>query len=471
MFTSNLILGLDATVSLATFKGPDKNYVEVCYHILGYSVEFSPVDSVTFQSSVEVLIFFRKGEKIINYDKFKLSSPVSQSPINFVDLKRYALPDGDYELELEIRDLNSEDNDFTWKQKFEIRYPDQEIVQSDIQFIGSFYPENSNHPFVKNGYFIEPQPFNYFDRNANSVTFYNEVYNASSLLKEDFVLDYSIRRYDESVEEALIRSYKRKSPKEFDVIILQMDISELGSGNYILEVSVRNRSKEMLSKKEIFFQRSNPAIDLDRIKEGTQGTEHTFVAGMEADKLRYSLKALAPRISPDRVETLNYLISHDDLDNQRFFLFDYWAKENPANPEGIYLKYMEVVKAIDKMFNSGFGYGFETDRGHIYLKYGKPDDIVTVEDDPSAPPYEIWAYNYFPSTKQTNVKFLFYNPTLSTNDYSLLHSNARGERNNSQWQLTLYKNAPNDIQGGNYIDGTEMQDNFNRRASEYLSDF
>ena len=62
---------------------------------------------------------------------------------------------------------------------------------------------------------------------------------------------------------------------------------------------------------------------------------------------------------------------------------------------------MEVAKAVDRLYKSGFGYGFETDRGNIFMKYGKPNDIVTVENDPSAPPYEMWVYNDFPKTKQT----------------------------------------------------------------------
>ena len=73
---------------------------------------------------------------------------------------------------------------------------------------------------------------------------------------------------------------------------------------------------------------------------------------------------------------------------------------------------MKVAEKVDLYFKSGFGYGFETDRGYTYLKYGPPADIVTVEDEPSAPPYEIWVYYDFPMTSQSNVKFLFYNPII-----------------------------------------------------------
>ena len=73
-------------------------------------------------------------------------------------------------------------------------------------------------------------------------------------------------------------------------------------------------------------------------------------------------------------------------------------------------------------------------------------------------------------TKQVNVRFLFYAPGLGT-DFRILHSTARGEISNPQWQLELYKQAPNEIEGDNYIDATEMQDNWNRHASRYFNEY
>ena len=96
---------------------------------------------------------------------------------------------------------------------------------------------------------------------------------------------------------------------------------------------------------------------------------------------------------------------------------------------------------------------------------------MQVEEDPSAPPYEIWSYNEFPQTLQNNVKFIFYNPSLAPGDFVLLHSTARGELNNPNWERDLYKNAPNQQDSGNFIDGTGVQDNFNRNAGRFFRDY
>lgn len=102
---------------------------------------------------------------------------------------------------------------------------------------------------------------------------------------------------------------------------------------------------------------------------------------------------------------------------------------------------MEVAKAVDKNYKSGLGYGFETDRGLIFMKYGKPSDMVNIQDDPSSAPYEVWLYYDIPKLNQSNVKFLFYNPFLDGVDYRLLQSNARGEVRNPNWKKELYKVA------------------------------
>ena len=201
--------------------------------------------------------------------------------------------------------------------------------------------------------------------------------------------------------------------------------------------------------------------------------DNEFVGKLSFDELQYSVRAIAPLVKDEDVDFMNTILSKRNPDTTALkrFLFNFWVTQDPNQPEVLYGQYMEVAKAVDKMFDGGFGYGFESDRGFIYMKYGRPDDLVAVNNEPSAPPYEIWVYNDFPKTKQTNVKFLFYEPDLGT-DFQLLHSNARGEINNPQWEVTLYSgNAPNEIQGSNYIDATQMQDNINRRARQFFNDF
>ena len=104
--------------------------------------------------------------------------------------------------------------------------------------------------------------------------------------------------------------------------------------------------------------------------------------------------------------------------------------------------------------------GCETDRGHTYLKYGKPDVISENKHEPSAYPYEIW--QYYRIDNQTNRKFVFYNPDLVSNDYTLLHSNATGEVSDTQWELKLNKRNTS----SNGFDNTTQPNHFGGKADE-----
>ncbi len=468
---------LDASVSFSTFNSPRGPYVEVYLHVVGSTVAFLPLlgDTNQLQAAVEVVILFKKGEAIVQFGKYRLHSPISPHPINFVDLKRYALENGTYRAEVTLTDLNNPSDSRTYSSEVRVDYPAQGLGQSDIQLLASFrraQPDEQS-PLIKNGFFFECLPFHFYGRSADKLIFYNEIYNADRAIGDDYLITYKVERAGVSgAGETVLIGHKRRSPKPIDILLLQLDIARLPSGNYHLVVEVRNRENALLSKRAVFFQRSNPYLHRDRetIAQGAD-LSGAFVERLDDQELRYSLKALYPVLDHKDGELLNTLIKEKDPKAMRLYLFSFWATQNPTDPEKAYETYMQVARKVDEQFRNGFGYGFETDRGYIFMKYGAPDDVVTVEDDPVAPPYEIWVYNQFPYTNQRNVKFLFYNPSLATNGFILLHSNARGEVNNPRWEIELYGQAPMEIEGSNYLDGTRMQDNIGRRARRLFEDF
>jgi len=90
---------------------------------------------------------------------------------------------------------------------------------------------------------------------------------------------------------------------------------------------------------------------------------------------------------------------------------------------------------------------------------------VDTPDVADPPPYEIWFYTSMPETRQANVRFLFYNPSLVRNDFRLLHSTANGEIQNPRWEVELYKDSTQEIPG---VDESEMGDNVHRNARTYF---
>ncbi|MBK8490310.1 MAG: GWxTD domain-containing protein [Saprospirales bacterium] len=465
LLMQSAIWGLDASVTFATFKAQQVQYAEIGIFIVGSTVTYLPVDSMYQQATVEVVILFKQQDAIVRFDKFQLNSPLVLRPKDFIDLKRYSLAPGQYELEVTMQDVNLAENTSTYRTNFSIDYQGEGVMQSDVQLLSSVEATGEEGPFVKNGFHMEPLPYNFYGKNAEKLILYNEIYQTDQALGDDFMVSYLIDKIDGNgnVEPVLV-GHKRRTPAPVSVLLLNLDISQLESGNYRLAVEVRNRHKDLLSRKEVSFQRSNPYLRVEAENLPSAVLEEEFVGKLSEGDLIYSLKAIAPVVSSDETEWLNQLIKEGSPEAKRLYLFSYWSKKNPNNPDIPYLEYMEIAKALDQMYHSGFGYGFETDRGYVYLKYGRPDDMLKEDNDPAAPPYEIWVYNSFPVTNQTNVRFIFYNPSLAPNDFQLLHSTARGELNNPQWEIQLYRNSPTQIQGDDPFSATEMQDNFGRQA-------
>ncbi len=46
-----------------------------------------------------------------------------------------------------------------------------------------------------------------------------------------------------------------------------------------------------------------------------------------------------------------------------------------------------------------------------------------------------------PNNRQSNKMFVFYDPDLVTNRYTLIHSEGRGEISNTRWKLLLTKRS------------------------------
>lgn len=466
------LFAIDASIIHSCYKGAKENYIEFNIYILGRSVEWIQLDSIESQASVEIGVFFKQKGQVVQFDKFAMRSPRSIDPVNFEDIHRYAIANGSYDLEVTMKDLNKNEQLITYKSHIIVDYTDDMLRQSDIKLLGFVKPDSTEGaPRVKFGHYMETLPFNFYDSRSTHLTFYNEVYNADKGIGDDFVLSYAIKKQNAGYNDRPIMiAHKRKKAESFIVNILQMDIKGLESGNYTLVVSIRNRANELLSEKEVLFQRSNPNLEVNADTISTDALATEFVGQLQEKELRYTLKSIIMKVPEGDVTILNEMMKTKDLMAQRRYIFTYFSKISPNLPEQAHDEYMVVVKAVDKMYNYGFGYGFETDRGRVYLKYGRPDDIITVENEMNASPYEIWSYNKVDKTQQTNVKFLFYNPNLVANGYRQLHSTCRGETNNPRWINELYRSVPNQ-QTGSLIDGDSgIQRNFNRRAVELMND-
>jgi len=467
-------MALEASVSYATFKSDKSPYVELYFYILANSVAHVPYESdkTLKYASVEVLVLIKDGDQIIKFDKSRLNGPAGQEKLDFSDVKRIALDPGTYTLEVEITDLNDKENKTVLAEQLVVIF-EGPVQQSQIQLLASFEESTEKNALVKNGFAMKPIPFHFYNRKYQSLAFYAEVYHEDKD-EENYIISYSISKLlNNGQREEKIKQFKRRKVKSTDPILVQLDLSRIESGDYVLNLSVVDKQQQIISEAETFFIRANPEFDYLKAMEYSKPPEEEkdFTQKLDSMTLRYSLRALVPVIPQSDAEVLKIILARGDLKAMRMFLYNHFEAQFIENPEFAFKKFMDVAKAVDKKYENGFGFGFEADRGFYFLKYGKPDDIREVFDEPSAPPYEIWFYNTLVSTGQNNVRFVFYNPSLVENGHILLHSTARGEWNNPKWEVMLYSNSNSQIQGGNPVDGNRTQDNFGKQARRLYDDF
>lgn len=451
LLSSQLLFAIEAKVAYASFQQDDKAYIELYAHIKGQSLQYEMVSDSLYRASVAVTVIIRQSDQIIIADKFNLLSPVATRVPDLVDLKRYVLPNGAYSLEVQFLDNNDPENTTQSLSGFVIDYNDDAVMLSDLELLVSVAPaKDPNHPFTKQRYQLEPLVDATYPGYTDKLLFYAELYAPER--SDIFQLKYFLRKARTYTDQELKIAYQKRKAKSLRPLLLALDIGDVPTGEYELVLEVRDSNNILQATKSTIIRREfEMAIPIEDIH---------FDDTLSAEDLRYSLRALSPIIANNQADTLNRVLKQKDLAQKRQFLVDFWRTRSPRYPDYNYMKYMEVVQAVDKLFKSGFRFGFETDRGYCYLRYGQPDDIINVKDEPSAPPYEIWSYYQFPVTKQNNVKFLFYNPNLAAGDYVLLHSDAIGERNNPNWEADLYRrNAPGGVA------------EFGRRARELMSDF
>jgi GWxTD domain-containing protein len=257
-----------------------------------------------------------------------------------------------------------------------------------------------------------------------------------------------------------------------------MHIGALLSGNYYININLQDKNGTALATRSLFFQRLNahpekPEVAPVSLKEVMKDTsmekvtfldlEKTFLAKYNVQQLRSILKMLLPVSDGMQTNTINNFLKKTDEMYMRYFIYNYFQDLNAKDPGKAWKEYSDKVVEVNKKFSANGNAGYETHRGFIYLRYGKPTDIITVTSEAGSLPYEIWQYNVLTQfgnkKKLANALFQFYKQSRNLSDYFLLHSTVTGETMNSAWRTYLFS------ANGASSAGFSM----NSRAEQYFS--
>ena len=462
---------LQVFFSYSTFNTPDGGpYIETYLSVVGNSAQFVPTTNGKYKCSIQVIMLFKKGDEIVNFDKYELSSPEMEDTTNvdftFIDQQRYILPNGEYNFEIQIGDMNAETKPYISFQPLVINYPSDEVMVSGIQLVESFKKSEKNTILTKSGYDLIPYYTNFYPEDIDKLTFYAEIYNSKSVLGQDekYLLTSYISTIDIDTPLPNYVRYKKETAAPVNILLSEFNISELPSGNYFLIVEVKNKENKRLSINKLFFQRSNPKIQLSLDGMATLNLNKTFAGRINnLDTISEYIRFLTPISNNQEINFAMAHIESSDIETLQKYFYSFWVDRNNLEPEKAWLLYLNEVNKVNLAYSTPISKGYETDRGRAYLKYGPPNAISESYNEPYSYPYEIWHY-YELKNGQRNKRFVFYTIDIATNDFRQIHSDVTGELNNYRWQQVINRRVD---PGFNLDDGT-MPDGWGGNSKKYF---
>lgn len=300
------------------------------------------------------------------------------------------------------------------------------------------------------------------------------MYNAKNILGEGekIIVSYYLESYESKVKLSNYSGFNKQVVNNVNILLSEFNIEELPSGNYNLVVEVRDKENKIQAQQKCFIQRTNKsaALSFDDIK--SIQVSNTFVSNYKSvDSMSYYIRSLRPISSSAEVQFSENQLKGKDLELMQQYFYNFWKSRNALTPEIAWLEYYKEVMTANKEFGMHSLRGFDTDRGRVYLQYGPPDTRTKYNTDPGVYPYEIWEYYSLvdktqvltnPNNRQSNKLFVFCDTDLVTNKYTLIHSEARGEVNNTRWKLLLNKRNSQSIN----MDDESVPDRFGGNADD-----
>lgn len=417
------------------------NYVETYLNVSSKSIIYAKNDKGKLQASIGVNILFSRNDSVFGYGKYNLLSPeyddtLSAKP-NFIDVQRFLLKRGDYTFELSIIDNNNITKPFNYQQPLTVDLNPEIPTISSIELVDSYKKADTTSSISKNGFDIIPYVSSFYAESMTELTFYTEIYGLTRDIPqgETFIINTYLEAFENRVKMQDYFRFTRSKSDKVVPILGSLNIKMLPSGNYNFVVEARDKENKLIADQRIFIQKSNPNVEANLNELNALNIQNSFVEKITLDTINEYIRYLRPISSRIEVDyAINVLASKELLNKQQFFL-SFWQKRNQMNPEAEWQNYHAMVKEVNRLFKTQTRKGYATDRGRVWLQYGKPDSRLVYDREPSLYPYELW--QYYKLNNRTNRRFVFTNTDLVSNNYALIHSDAIGEVRDDRWQTRL----------------------------------
>lgn len=476
LFISCLMLSLNSHgirvfIDHQTFYNSETGpYLEVVFSFEGKSMKTTKDINGQYFAQAKCNVYISQGSKVFKFAKFNATSTPSILPkaSDFMSVERFPLADGTYKLDIEISDANdSLSPPLIHTENIEISHLSEGCFFSDIAFISAFTNTIQENAFSKAGYDLIPYVSNYYPTSLDGLILYAELYNSRKLLGKKTSFAYTIGLTDALQNE--LPNTKRIIRAEADEVLplLQtIDISNLTTGDYKVKLEMLDREGKVVCTQFRKFTR-NKILENSYTPPSSLDISNTFVATyLNSDSLYAHIQSCLPIAESVERNTIDNILKNVDLRTRQSFMYTFWYRRNSSNPEKAWNDYYKDVLAVQKEFGTRIKAGWQTDRGRVYLQYGKPSTRVVRNNDPDYWPFEIWHY-YTTNTGLRDRRILFYNTSLNL-DMEILHTDIPNETKNYDWKNLVRSRQMNDPASTGRIGNNQNQDPYSGDELEDL---
>lgn len=425
------------------------------------SMHFKKDSTGALYTSLVILLRISTDTGVLREETFVWRTPVLKDPEKamgqlIMDQYTYELAPGRYEAELVLFEPDHKDQPFEYSDTFSVAgAPENAPFLSGLQLLDTVLPAAGKGLLTRGEHVLLPLSSNYISEYKDSLRYYLELYETGKAKPGQLPLKLSTSVSWTPFGSAY-PSLSRTDTVDSQTSSLGAFATDvLKSGNYYLNAILADKDNKILDRKSLFFQCYNPdpkkteetPVAVAPVKKDTSSnSEHvldltvTFVGKYTASQVREVLRMIDLIAEPDEGATIRSFLKKPDELYSKYFIYNFWEKRNKKDPAAAWKAYTERIREVNRLFGGGARRGYETDRGRLYIQYGKPNDRIQVPNEAGAMPYEIWQYYRMEKTGREAV-FLLYRSGSSARDFELLHSTMIGEKRNPNWRSVLYSNS------------------------------
>lgn len=430
-------------VDYALFRAAEnKTIIELYYSFDQNKLKFVKNESgFELAGTLDLLIENIVSNKSVIKETFKV-------PVNLNDTAGYnknnrlsgqlnlLLDSGYYRLKVKAYDNNNSDVSAIDTVSFRLgRFTELNITSSSIQLANNITKSaDTKSIFYKNNLEVEPNPSRLYGNNISKLYYYIEFYNLNEdFLKENYKIGAFIFNSDNKIIKENVREYKRRIADKVE--IGGIDISDVPSGRYVLTVTLSDNSNpSIINISKIFYIYNSNVKDTNTgVTDQSNDYLLSDIAKMTGDQLMDEFRKSRYLMTDDiagKFEKLN------DLESQKQYYFTFWKgfDQSPNTPNNEFRKdYFDRVAFANKYYKSDTRSGWESDRGRVYIVYGKPSEVESFPFEANTKGYEIWRYELL----EGGVEFVFVDLINDGRTYELVHSTKRNEIRDDEWRRRL----------------------------------